>query len=81
MSEVSLQESLKTLKNLEPRPFDIWILPGFLVFYSFRSKSMPRLARRILFTSGVLMGLRNIDQYKQIGTAIRERMASGNKQS
>lgn len=67
LKDLQLQNAIS---DLQPRPFDTYILPGFMVYYAFKSKGMPRFARRILFSSGVLMAMRNIGEYKKVALAL-----------
>lgn len=61
-----IQKIEQDIMNFQARPFDIYILPAFVILYSIKSKTgMSRLARRILFTSGVYMGFRNYSEYKK----------------
>ena len=52
-------------KNIKPRIFDTYILPGFMMYYAWKSKEMRKTARRILFTSGLYMMYRNYSEYKK----------------
>lgn len=53
------------IQNFKPRIFDTYILPGFMMYYAWRSKGMRKTARRILFTSGIYMMYRNYSTYKE----------------
>ena len=64
------------IENMKPRPFDTYVLPGFIMWYAVRSKNMRKTARRILFVSGAFMAMRNIGEYR---TAV-ERIQSFAKQ-
>ena len=78
----SLAQFENDIKAIRPRPFDIYILPGFLCAYAVKSKGMPIAARRILFVSGVYAGYRNYSQYKnlirRLGRNIPLDIAQGN---
>jgi len=41
------------IENIEKRPFDLYVLGPFLVWYGLKSRTMPRLARRILVSAGI----------------------------
>jgi hypothetical protein len=60
----SMEQFEKDVQAFRPRIFDTYILPGFLMFYAYKSKDMRRMARRILFTSGIYMMYRNWSEYK-----------------
>jgi len=62
------------LAQMHPRPFDTYILPLFLCIYAVKSKGMRKSARRLLFGSGVYVGLRNYFEYKKIVISIMERL-------
>ena len=56
------------LKNMKPRVFDTYLLPGFICYYAWASKGMPKAARRIMFIAGVYMGMRSYGEYKALVT-------------
>lgn len=64
MNPLNLSEFQKQMQELKPRAFDIWILPPFMMYYAWKSKGMSRTARRMLFTGGTLMFMRNFARYK-----------------
>lgn len=71
----SVEQFGADVEQLRPRPFDTYILPIFMVVYAIRSKTgMGRWMRRILFTSGVFMGLRNWMEYKTLIADLRARL-------
>lgn len=71
--EYSYQQFEKDLDNLKPRVFDTYILPAYLMFYAYKSKkAIPRNARRVLFSSGVLMLMRNYRKYKEAARLAQE---------
>lgn len=63
----SMEQFEQDVRAIRPRPFDTYVLPAFLIFVAVRSgkRPLPKLARRMLFTSGVYMLYRNYAQYKQ----------------
>ncbi len=61
----SLEQFEADVQNFKPRIFDTYILPGFMMFYAWKSKQMRKVARRILFTSGIYMMYRNYAAYKE----------------
>ena len=67
---MQLEETINTVSqevtNTKPRMFDIYILPAFLVWYAIASKGMKNNARRILCTSGILLGFRNFTAYQAL---------------
>jgi len=80
--DYSLQQFERDIEKVQPRPFDTYVLPGFLIFYAIRSKGgMGRLARRMLFSAGVYMVYRNYARYKEaytaLAAAVGARAASG----
>jgi hypothetical protein len=70
----SIEQFEKDISNMKPRIFDTYILPAFLILYSLRSKEMRVNARRILFTSGVYMGMRNYTHYKNLTKNLMEKI-------
>lgn len=51
----------------QDRPFDRYVLPGFLIWYAWASKRpMGRWTRRMLFTAGVYAVYRNLSAYREI---------------
>lgn len=66
----------KDIENMKPRIFDTYILPGFLIIYAIKSKQMRVNARRILFTSGVYMGMRNYSHYKTLVKSLKEKVSN-----
>ena len=63
--QYSFEKFEQDLRRMKPRLFDVYILPAFIIFYAIRSKSMSTVARRMLFSSGVYMGMRNYAKYKE----------------
>lgn len=73
----SIEQFESDIRRMKPRFFDTYLLPAFLVFYAMRSKNaMGKNARRILFTSGVYMAMRNYNEYKKAVLALREKIES-----
>ena len=62
----SMSQFEQDLEKFKPRIFDTYILPGFMMFYAWKSKDMKKTARRILFTAGVYMMYRNYSEYKKL---------------
>jgi len=54
------------LTAMKPRAFDTYILPGFLMWYAMKSRTMKLRARRMLFVTGIYMGYRSYSEYKAI---------------
>jgi hypothetical protein len=52
------------IASMKPRFFDTYLLPPFMMYFAFKSKSMPKLARRMLFAAGIYMGMRSYSEYK-----------------
>jgi hypothetical protein len=68
----------RDVERIGPRPFDIYILPPFLVAYAVLSKRpMGRVARRILFTAGIYMGYRNWSKYRETIEIIKKKVENG----
>lgn len=60
---------------LKPRAFDTWVLPAFMMYFAVRSKGgAGKNMRRILFTSGCYMALRNLKLYRESIAMLRERV-------
>jgi hypothetical protein len=54
------------IKSQKVRAFDIYALGPFMMWYSVRSKEMPRWPRRALFISGFMTMLYNYENYKKV---------------
>lgn len=61
----SVEQLDRELTNFKPRIFDTYILPGFMMYYAWKSKGMRKTARRILFTSGIYQMYRSYAEYKK----------------
>lgn len=61
----SMEQFEQDVQNFKPRVFDTYILPAFMMYYAYASRDMRRMARRILFTSGIYMMYRNYAAYKE----------------
>lgn len=72
----SLQQFETDVQNFKPRIFDTYILPGFMMYYAWRSKDMRKAARRILFTSGIYMMYRNYSSYKEAFAKMQQALAA-----
>ena len=68
----SVEQLEADVQNVKPRIFDTYILPGFMMYYAWRSRDMRKVARRILFTSGMYMMYRNYSEYKKIFTQLQQ---------
>jgi len=64
------------MQNFKPRIFDTYILPGFMMYYAWQSKGMRKVARRMLFTSGVYMMYRNYSEYKKAFAQLQQAIAA-----
>lgn len=62
----SMTQFEKDMERFKPRIFDTYILPGFMIYYAWKSKEMRKTARRILFTSGLYMMYRSYTEYKKM---------------
>jgi hypothetical protein len=70
-SNYSFSQFEKDVSSFKPRLFDTYILPGFIMFYAWKSKSMSRTARRMLFIAGMYMAYRNYNEYKNLALSIK----------
>lgn len=62
----SLEQFQADAASMKPRAFDTYVLPAFMIFFAIRSKTpVGKNARRILFTAGVYMAMRNISTYRE----------------
>lgn len=69
-ADYSFAKFEEDMSKIEPRFFDKYILPGFMLWFAVRSKaSMGRWPRRMLFTAGVYMFYRN---YKHVKSGIEK---------
>ncbi len=62
------------IEEIEKRPFDLYVLGPFLVWYGLRSKGMPKLARRIIVTSGIFQVWYAWRDYRELPEAIASRI-------
>jgi len=73
--DYSLQQFEADVEGMKPRVFDTWILPAFMLFFAVKSKNaMGLAARRMLFTAGVYMVMRNYAEYKTAVLALKRRL-------
>jgi hypothetical protein len=71
--EYGIKQFGEDIEKIKPRPFDTWVLPGFIMLYAYKSKKgMPRNVRRMLFISGVYMIYRNYAEYKKAFVTLSE---------
>lgn len=56
----------RDVKAIQPRTFDTYILPIFLMGYAYKSKKMKLSARRALFIAGIYSGYRSYAKYKKL---------------
>ena len=66
IANYSLDQFQKDLQNFKPRAFDTYVLPAFMMYFAWKARGMPRLARRMLFVAGIYMGYRNFSEYKKL---------------
>jgi hypothetical protein len=45
--------NIESVPENKKRPFDIFVLGPFLIWYGIKSKSMPPLARKIIVSAGI----------------------------
>lgn len=62
------------IQKIRPRFFDTWVLPVFVAGYAVKSKGMGRMARRMLFSSGIYMAYRNYAEYKKKFAALAAKL-------
>jgi hypothetical protein len=78
--EDPLGQFARDLEGFQPRAFDTYVLPAFLVLYAVRSKNaVGRWPRRILFTAGLYMFYRNFTEYRELIASIRENITQAQK--
>jgi len=73
----SLDQFQKDIESVKPRAFDMYVLPPFMALYAWKSKGMPKIARRMLFTAAIYMFYRNFTSYKELVTSIIPSVRSG----
>lgn len=73
----SLAQFETEIESFKPRIFDLYVLPGFIMYYAYKSKAMGKSARRMLFIAGLYMAYRNYDSYKQLVASITSITKSG----
>jgi hypothetical protein len=66
IAHYSVQQFETDMSNFKPRTFDTYVLPAFMMYFAWKAKGMPKLARRMLFVAGIYMGYRNYAQYKAL---------------
>jgi hypothetical protein len=65
----NLEKLEADIQRMQPRAFDTWVLPGFIMLYAYKSrKGMSVKVRRVLFIAGVYMAYHNYARYKQAMT-------------
>lgn len=70
LAHYSVDQFKKDIEGFKPRIFDSYILPAFMLYFAWKAKGMPIIARRMLFVSGIYMGYRNYSEYKKLVAAI-----------
>lgn len=74
--EYSFEQFEADMSKMQPRFFDTYLLPGFMMYFAVISKSgMGKWTRRVLFSSGIYMFYRNYEKFKNIVPAIKERIS------
>lgn len=66
------------IQSVQPRFFDVWVIPPLMMWFATKAKEMPRNARRMLFAGGIYAFYRNYSRYKKAVTKLAS--ASGIKQ-
>lgn len=80
--EDPLGQFSRDLEAFQPRAFDTYVLPAFIVLYAMRSKrGMGRWPRRILFTAGVYMFYRNFTEYRELIAGLHERISQAQEEA
>ena len=64
------------IASMKPRFFDTYLLPPFMLYFAFKAKSMPKLARRMLFGAGIYMAMRSYTEYKTALTNLKTDLAA-----
>lgn len=41
------------IESIKQRPFDLYVIGPFMIWYGLRSKQMPKMARRLMVTGGI----------------------------
>lgn len=78
--EYSLEKFEQDIQRIQPRFFDTYILPGFMIWYAVTSKQgKGRWTRRMLFTSGIYMLYRNYSEIKKGIIKLSENMQTNIK--
>jgi len=61
----------RDLQGLQPRAFDIYFLGPFMVYFAMKARRpVGRWTRRMLFSAGIYMTLRNWQKYKSLPQTI-----------
>lgn len=67
------------IDSIRPRFMDTYILPSFVLWYAWRSKTMGKWPRRVLFTGGMYMLYRNAKKYREAAARVRAMIANRNE--
>ena len=70
ISNYSLQQFESDIQGFQPRAFDRYVLPAFMMYFAWKAKGMGRLARRMLFVSGIYMAYRSYAEYKKLAQSV-----------
>jgi hypothetical protein len=62
----------RDMTSVKPRFVDIWVIPPMMIWLGLRAKALHRWPRRMLFTAGAYMLMRNYAGYKQSMVALSE---------
>jgi hypothetical protein len=70
------QELEAQIAGMKPRFFDTYLLPPFMLYFAFKAKSMPKIARRMLFGAGIYMAMRSYTEYKTALSGLKSDLAA-----
>lgn len=67
------------IENVATRPFDMYVLGPFLIYYGLKSKTMPPLARKFIVTAGIWQLFYNWRKYREIPDNINKLLKNFSK--
>ena len=69
---MNIPELIKTsFAEIQPRPFDKYLLGGFMVWYGLRSKQMHKWPRRVMVAAGIYQIIYSLPKIKKLSEDIK----------
>jgi len=70
----NLEASIEAIKK---RPFDLYVIGPFMVWYGLKSKNMPKFSRRLLVTGGIFQVWYSWRSYRELPNTIIAKVQGG----